>query len=82
MNSNFKHIALENFKRYDMNNNESIELIELKKLMQDVSKEMSLPAPDEKEVQELLKQYDSNNDKVISFNEFLKLFEVLQNMGN
>ena len=82
MDANFKQIAFEIFKKYDKNSNESIELIELKKLMQDVSKELSLPAPDEKEVQELLMQYDSNNDKVISFNEFLKLFEVIQNMRN
>lgn len=77
MDSKQKAIALEYFKKYDTNTNNFIDLSELTSLMSDVAKEAGLPAPEESEIVDLLKDYDVNKDKKISQQEFLQLFEVI-----
>ena len=72
--------AIETFKKFDSNKNGFIDIDELKFLLEDLANELGIPAPDEQEVVELLKQYDTNKDKKISQEEFYGLFEVFTQM--
>ncbi len=80
MDSNFKDVALNYFRKYDTNNSHYIELGELKNFMADIAKDIGIPAPEESEISELLKEYDTNKDKKISESEFLNLFQVIYEM--
>jgi Ca2+-binding EF-hand superfamily protein len=75
--SDFKQIAFKHFKKYDRNNDEKIEFSELRNLLNDVARDLEFPELEETEIQEIIKEFDQNKDKVISREEFIKLFEVL-----
>lgn len=80
MDANYKETAKTNFAKYDKDKSNYIDAGELKKLMTDVANEIGIPAPDDSEIQETLKEFDENKDKRISLDEFMKLFEVIYEM--
>jgi Ca2+-binding EF-hand superfamily protein len=72
--------AKETFKKFDLNKNGTIELFELKLLLEDLSKDLEISPPDEDEIEAMFKEYDLNKDKKISEEEFFTLFEVFTKM--
>jgi Ca2+-binding EF-hand superfamily protein len=77
---NMKKYAIDAFNKFDINKNGFIDLDELNFLLEDIANELGIPAPDEQEVVNLLKEYDTNKDKKISQEEFYDLFEVFTQM--
>jgi Ca2+-binding EF-hand superfamily protein len=68
------------FEKYDKNNNNYIEMNELKNLLQDTSKEIGIPFPTEEDVTQVMLDMDKNNDSKICLSEFVKLYKILHLM--
>ena len=54
-----------------------IERCELKPLLNKISKQLNLPFPEEKDIDEGLKQLDLNKDGKLQFSEFLPFYEQI-----
>lgn len=78
MEEKLKHIAevaKEVFNTYDVDKSGYIDKKELKPLLTKISKQLSLPVPDDKDIQDGLKQLDINQDGKLQFNEFLPFYK-------
>lgn len=77
-----KEQAIKSFHKYDLDKSGFIDLRELKKLMNDLSDEMSIPRPSEEDLKSVLEDVDENKDSKIQLNEFMELFKVVYMMKN
>ena len=78
MEEKLKHVtqvAKEIFNAYDTDKSGYIDKKELKPLLTKISKQLSLPVPDDKDIQDRLKQLDMNQDGKLQFNEFLPFYK-------
>ncbi len=69
--------AKECFDKYDEDKSGFIDLKELRKLMNDVSKEIGISPPTDEDITTILKETDTNNDKTIQSDEFIELFKII-----
>ena len=70
------------FDNYDVNKSNSIEINELKALMTDLSKEIGIDAPTHQDVEQVKTDIDVNKDSRISWEESIKLFELVFTLKN
>jgi Ca2+-binding EF-hand superfamily protein len=75
-----KEIAIQCFKKYDKNNNGSIETNEFTQLMNGVCNKLGIDKPLKEELDDIFTQSDLNKDNVLSEEEFLELYEVFIKM--
>lgn len=70
-------IAKDMFNQYDLNKNDLIEFDELKLLMNDLAKKLSIPQPSDSDLEKIMEDTDTSKDGKISREEFLKLFSII-----
>lgn len=63
------------FNFFDTDKSGFIERCELKPLLNKISKQLNLPFPEEKDIDDGLKQLDLNKDGKLQFSEFLPFYE-------
>ena len=68
-------VAKDVFNFFDTDKSGFIERCELKPLLNKISKQLNLPFPEEKDIDEGLKQLDLNKDGKLQFSEFLPFYE-------
>lgn len=68
------------FSRYDRDGSDTLDINEIREILREVTEELGCPAPTEYEVEAILKDYDKNNDRKISKEEFVGLYNVLEEM--
>ena len=70
-----KEVAKEVFDLFDTDKSGFIDKKELKPLLDKISKQLGLPSPDDKDIEDGLKQLDMNKDGKLQFNEFLPFYQ-------
>ena len=70
-------VAKDVFNFFDTDKSGFIERCELKPLLNKISKQLNLPFPEEKDIDEGLKQLDLNKDGKLQFSEFLPFYEQI-----
>ena len=68
-------IAKDVFNFFDTDKSGFIERNELKPLLNKISKQLNLPLPEEKDIEEGLKKLDLNKDGKLQFSEFLPFYQ-------
>ena len=68
-------VAKDVFNFFDTDKSGFIERNELKPLLNKISKQLNLPLPEEKDIEEGLKQLDLNKDGKLQFSEFLPFYQ-------
>ena len=71
----FGPLVDQTFSDADTDKSGYIDKKELKPLLTKISKQLSLPVPDDKDIQDGLKQLDMNQDGKLQFNEFLPFYK-------
>ena len=70
-------VAKDVFNFFDTDKSGFIERCELKPLLNKISKQLNLLFPEEKDIDEGLKQLDLNKDGKLQFSEFLPFYEQI-----
>ena len=76
-------VAKKTFDEYDKNKDGLLSRDELVPLLEKVAKALNLPKPNEKDVEDGIKNLDLNRNGVLEFNEFFNFFkEVYHDLKN
>ena len=69
--------AREIFDTFDSDHDGVINISELKPLLSQISKQLGVPEPSDKDIEEGFKQLDDNNDNVLQFSEFIPFYKQI-----